>query len=193
MKQFNYSTFLVLFAFIACPCVALQGQQHHTTIARIDKFANDVQVREISTDAWTKPITASTLAIGSELTVKDSSFCFITFLDNSKLSLRSQTLVKFIEDIVTPSTTVRGLHVQEGRGSFVVAQSGSTLFLISSPLSRTIIRKAEGSFSLNPTNNQITLSITSGLAETWYLKDYSKLTVSAGQTVIIDNSGWTMK
>ena len=157
--------------------LALTPQQNTRDIQVIlVKVVRDVQKKNPAR-AWEQAVPTDRLRSGYQLRTDDKSLALLVFPDESKLIVRSKSIVEIKGQQKDRGQIVdRSVHVERGRLSFNVKKQESEQFRFSSPISVASIRGTEGGVDHDASDTTSTFVCTHGSF------DVDGQTVNQGQT-----------
>lgn len=129
---------------------ALRFQQDKRDIqAIVVKVINDV-TRKSPTSGWQKAIRLDRLRSGHQIRTDAGSLALIRFADETKLIVRSKSIVEIKGQVEGRRITDRSIHIDRGNVGFNVRKQQTEQFRFSSPISVASIRGTIGEFESLP-------------------------------------------
>ena len=163
-------------AALVISSMALVPQQDTRDIqAVVVKVVRDVQKKALTT-GWQKAVPADRLRSGYQLRTDDKSLAMIVFPDQSKLIIRSKSIVEIKGRKEDKQIVDRSVHVERGRLQFTVNKQEREQFRFSSPISVASIRGTKGGLDHSPVDTMSTFVCTQGAF------DVDGVPLNAGQT-----------
>jgi hypothetical protein len=145
MKR-HYVLLLALVAVLLFTSPAWRTQQGPRDIqAVVVKVINDVN-KKAPTAGWTKAIPLERLKSGYQISTGEGSLALIRFADETKLVLRSKSVVEIRGKVEGKEITDRNVHLDRGNVQFDVRKQQREQFQFSSPTSVASIRGTKGEF-----------------------------------------------
>jgi hypothetical protein len=170
---------LLIFTAVAAlilSSMALVPQQDSRDIqAVVVKVVRDVS-KKSATTGWQKAVPADRLRSGYQLRTDDKSLAMIVFPDQSKLIVRSKSVVEIKGQKQDKQIVDRSVHVERGRLAFNVKKQEREQFRFSSPISVASIRGTAGGVDHSVDDTTSTFVCTQGAF------DVDGLPLNAGQT-----------
>lgn len=149
-------------AALVLSSIALVPQQDPRDIqAVVIKIVRDVQ-KKSATTGWQKAVPADRLRSGYQLRTDDKSLAMIVFPDQSKLIVRSKSIVEIKGQKQDKQIVDRSVHVERGRLQFTVNKQEREQFRFSSPISVASIRGTKGGLDHSAEDTTSTFVCTQG-------------------------------
>lgn len=186
-RSFALVAIVAVAALLAAPAWNFQ-QDRKAIQAYVLKVVNDVE-KKAPTTGWATAVTLDQLKSGHEVRTGDKSFALIRFADESKIAVRSKSIITISGEVEGKQILNRNVHIDRGRVVFGVKKQETEQFRFSSPISVASIRGTEGGTGFEPANNSADLTLTSGVGDFTSTQTNCSVTVTAGQKGTIDSTG----
>ena len=123
---------------------AWQTQEKKDIQAVLVKVVRDVEKKGSEAKAWTKALSNDQLKAGYEIKTLKGSAALISFLDNSKIVVRENSLVQIKGQVQGKQIIDRDVYMERGKLQFEVKKQEAEQFRFTSPISVASIRGTGG-------------------------------------------------
>lgn len=167
--------------------VAWQSQTKKDIQAVLVKVVRDVE-KKGGTTAWQKAVSADQLKAGYQVKTNRGSAALISFLDNSKIVVRENSIVQIKGQVQGKQIIDRDVYMERGKLQFDVRKQETEQFRFTSPISVASIRGTGGEINSYGGDSSSALC-THGSFDFVNTRSNRQITVGAGQIAFTYSDG----